>query len=107
MGGILQKIIKKSLNVKQVLQIVCNEFGYNSYHSSKIRFHEEKKYIISGSKSKLHLNWNPIYDHHKSIKLAAKWYKTFMNDKVKEFNLISAYCDKYLFDLNKLKNNSK
>ena len=99
---------KKSLNVKQVLQIVCNEFGYNnSYHSSKIRFHEEKKYIISGSKSKLHLNWNPIYDHHKSIKLAAKWYKTFINDKVKEFNLISAYCDKYLFDLNKLKNNSK
>ena len=95
---------KKSLNVKKVLQIVCNEFDYkNEYQLAKIKFHEEKKYIISGSKSKLYLNWNPIYNHNKSIKLTAKWYKSHMDSKFTEFDLIQTYCKNYLADLKQLK----
>ena len=93
---------KKSLNVKEVLQIVCREFGYkNTYVPTKIKFHEEKKYIISGNKSKLYLKWIPIYNHYQSIKLAAKWYKSFMSNKFREFDLIQTYCDNYLKDLKK------
>lgn len=98
----------KSLNVKEVSQIVCDEFGYSkNYKSSKIKFHEEKKYIISGLKSKLYLNWNPIYNHNQSIKLAAKWYKSFMYGKFKEFDLIQNYCKNYLLDINKIKTKRK
>lgn len=97
---------KKSLNVKEVLQIVCKEFNYNnSYQPTKVKFHEEKKYIISGAKSKLYLNWNPIYNHNQSIKLTAKWYKSYMYNKFTEFDLIRAYCKDYLIDLKKTKNN--
>lgn len=95
---------KKSLNVKEVLQIVCREFGYkNTYVPTKIKFHEEKKYIISGNKSKLYLKWIPIYNHYQSIKLAAKWYKSFISNKFREFDLIQTYCDNYLKDLKKVK----
>ncbi len=99
----------KSLNVKEVLQIVCDEFNYNNSYKlpNKIKFHEEKKYIISGLKSKLYLNWNPIYNHNQSIKLAAQWYKSHMQNKFKEFDLIKNYCNNYLIDFGRIKSKRK
>tara|TARA_X000000950_G_scaffold288226_1_gene403993 strand:- start:783 stop:1853 length:1071 start_codon:yes stop_codon:yes gene_type:complete len=94
---------KKSINVHELAKLMCKEFGYKrKFFISKIKFHEEKKYVISGLKSKKLLNWKPIYNHYNSINITANWYKEYLNNNISEDDLIQKYCNQYLTDLSKI-----
>ena len=91
---------KKSLNVNDVVKLIFEEFDMEiEFKKNKRNFHEEKKYIISGNKSKKLLGWDPLYDHAQSLKKTAKWYKEFFKRKPQEHLIIDKYCQQYLKDL--------
>ncbi len=88
---------KKEMVVLELARIFLKKIKYKKkINFYKGKFNEQKKYILSSTKSHKLLGWRPLYNRRRIITETASWYNDYLNKSINSYKLMLKHIQKYL-----------